>query len=291
MGDVIGKNKIWSNMYDTDEVKREIKDIKNRLKIKAFWMIILPPIIAIIYGFIMQKLEIDEMKWWSGLVLALPLEIIFIFYIIKKAFVVNTKPFEATVIKKRKYIKSKRSFLTTFFFGARSDGTTVYETGNHYDVYEIKVKKTSGGKKKLKYRDDRTLYDYVKENDVIRYYPLFDTLEKFDKSKCNKTYCIVCGNESPIANVKCNTCGIRLYDAVSETATNEAIKQEIIEDVWDGKKVTMAKLMTSNYENADEVTEAYYNNGWDKDDTSWQCDCGFWNDMGKCINCGNKKQK
>ena len=47
-------------MYDTDEVKREIKDIKNRLKIKAFWMIILPPIIAIIYGFIMQKLEIDE---------------------------------------------------------------------------------------------------------------------------------------------------------------------------------------------------------------------------------------
>lgn len=289
MSNIIGKNKIWSNMYDTDEVRKEIKDIKRKLKRKAFWMIISPPIIGIVYGFIMQELEIDEMKWWSGLLLAAPLEIIFIYYIIKKAFVVNKKPIEGTVIKKRKYIKSKRSFLTTFFFGARSDGSNEFDTGNYYNVYEIKIRKTNGGKKKLKYRDDKILFDYVKENDLIRYYPLFDTLEKYDKSKSNKTYCIVCGSENPIINSRCNTCGIRMYDVVSETTINESKKQEIKDGVWSGEKVTMAKLMTTNFENADEVTDAYYSNDWDKDDTSWQCDCGFWNETSKCINCNNTK--
>lgn len=289
MSRMVGKNKIWSDMYDTSEVQKEIADIKKRLRIKAFWMLILTPLIGTIYGFIMQMAEVDEMKWWGGLLLSMPLEIIFIFYIIRKAFTVNKKPFEGTVSKKKKYVKDKRSFFTTFFFGARSGGEDMYDTGNHYDVYEIQVKRTTGGKSKIKYRDDETFYNYVKEGDLVRYYPLFDTLEKYDKTNAKKTYCIVCGEENPIANIRCPNCGHRLYSMVEKTGKNEIVKQEITEETWNGEKLTMARLMTSNFENNDEAGEAYYSNGWDKDDPSWQCDCGFWNEENYCGNCGKSK--
>lgn len=52
--------------------------------------------------------------------------------------------------------------------------------------------------------------------------------------------------------------------------------------------VTMAFLMekTNGY---DDELEEYYHNGWDKNDPSWQCKCGKWNEYNFCESCGRSK--
>ena len=59
---------------------------------------------------------------------------------------------------------------------------------------------------------------------------------------------------------------------------------------WDGDKpVTMAYLMehTDGY---DDNLEKYYQNGWDKNDPSWQCTCGKWNTENFCEKCGKPRK-
>lgn len=53
--------------------------------------------------------------------------------------------------------------------------------------------------------------------------------------------------------------------------------------------VTMAWLMenTSDY---DDRLEEYYQNGWDKNDSSWQCRCGKWNTNNFCKQCGYARE-
>ena len=57
-----------------------------------------------------------------------------------------------------------------------------------------------------------------------------------------------------------------------------------------GGKVTMSWLMNNNSEYDDSIEE-YYQNGWDKDDPSWQCSCGKWNDKEYCSSCGLPRVK
>lgn len=54
------------------------------------------------------------------------------------------------------------------------------------------------------------------------------------------------------------------------------------------RPVTMAWLMehTQDY---DDRLEEYYQQGWDKNDPSWQCSCGKWNTDPYCKACGKPK--
>ncbi len=54
------------------------------------------------------------------------------------------------------------------------------------------------------------------------------------------------------------------------------------------RRITMAKLMENGHTEYDELTQEYYEQGWNKDDPSWKCDCGHWNDSLFCHSCGRK---
>jgi hypothetical protein len=72
-----------------------------------------------------------------------------------------------------------------------------------------------------------------------------------------------------------------------ETPAEESLLERGLRECG-GERLTLAWLM-ENTEDYDECVEEYYQNGWDKDDPSWQCECGHWSDGDFCIHCGQAK--
>lgn len=72
-----------------------------------------------------------------------------------------------------------------------------------------------------------------------------------------------------------------------ETPAEETLLERGLRECG-GERVTLAWLM-ENTEEYDDSVEAYYQNGWDKDDPSWQCTCGHWSDGAFCPHCGEAK--
>ncbi len=77
--------------------------------------------------------------------------------------------------------------------------------------YTIVFKGISGGKKKLRFKNDSSAYDYYNIGDKVRYYPVFGTYEKRDKSHDSIIFCNVCSCENPIENRKCKRCKSPLF--------------------------------------------------------------------------------
>ena len=67
-------------------------------------------------------------------------------------------------------------------------------------------------------------------------------------------------------------------------------KRGSVPDEQPEQRVTMAWLMehTDGY---DDTLEEYYQNGWDKGDPSWECECGKWNTENFCEACGRQRKK
>ncbi|HBL83454.1 MAG: hypothetical protein A2Y17_04160 [Clostridiales bacterium GWF2_38_85] len=72
------------------------------------------------------------------------------------------------------------------------------------------------------------------------------------------------------------------------TKTVKAPSNENCEQAKD-ERVTMAWLM-KNTTDYDDSVEEYYQNGWDINDPSWQCECGEWNEKEFCTKCGEHKK-
>lgn len=109
-----------------------------------------------------------------------------------------------------------RSLDKPIWEGAVADKTAV----EHFDKktpnkartdYTIVFKGISGGKKKLRFKNDSKAYDYYNIGDKVRYYPVFGTYEKRDKSHDSIIFCNVCSCENPIDSRKCKRCKSPLF--------------------------------------------------------------------------------
>ncbi len=67
-------------------------------------------------------------------------------------------------------------------------------------------------------------------------------------------------------------------------------KRDSVPDEQPEQRVTMAWLM-EHIDGYDDTLEEYYQNGWDKDDPSWECECGKWNTENFCESCGRARSR
>ena len=70
------------------------------------------------------------------------------------------------------------------------------------------------------------------------------------------------------------------------TAPNAQVQEA---DFDSDTPVTMAWLMEHTDGYSDKL-EKYYQNGWDKNDPSWKCECGKWNTENFCEACGRQRK-
>lgn len=81
-----------------------------------------------------------------------------------------------------------------------------------YTEYTTVINTDTGKKKTIVEKDSgRDMYDYLAVGDRVRYYPIFGTYEKYDKSKDRIIYCNVCRMLNPIANDRCKRCNNLLF--------------------------------------------------------------------------------
>ena len=75
------------------------------------------------------------------------------------------------------------------------------------------VIKTEAGKiKRIVERDiRREMYDYLAVGDRVRYYPAFDSFEKYDKSQDSIIYCNVFRMMNSIERERCKRCNNLLF--------------------------------------------------------------------------------
>lgn len=101
------------------------------------------------------------------------------------------------------------------------EGTVADKTAvEHYDkknsekadtVYTVVFHGIGGGRKKLRIKNNSEFYDYYKIGDKVRYYPVFGTFEKRDKSQDSIIFCNVCSAQNPISSRKCSRCKSPLF--------------------------------------------------------------------------------
>jgi hypothetical protein len=75
----------------------------------------------------------------------------------------------------------------------------------------VVIKGVDGKKKYSVERDLNPMYGYLSIGDRVRFHPMFDSYEKFDKSKDKIIYCNICHMMNPIANERCERCSNLLF--------------------------------------------------------------------------------
>ena len=82
----------------------------------------------------------------------------------------------------------------------------------HYPEFTVVIKTEAGKTKRIVERDSRReMYDYLAVGDRVRYYPVFDSFEKYDKSRDRIIYCNVCRMINSIASERCKRCNNLLF--------------------------------------------------------------------------------
>jgi hypothetical protein len=82
---------------------------------------------------------------------------------------------------------------------------------HHKTVYTILLTEDSGKTHKLKYTDNRSVYDYFHVGERVRCHEAFGTYEKYDKSRDSLIYCNVCGKQNDISADQCRSCHLPLF--------------------------------------------------------------------------------
>jgi hypothetical protein len=82
----------------------------------------------------------------------------------------------------------------------------------YYTEFTVVIKTETGKTKRIVERDSRReMYDYLAVGDRVRYYPAFDSYEKYDKSNDSIIYCNVCRMRNPIESDRCTRCKNLLF--------------------------------------------------------------------------------
>ena len=86
------------------------------------------------------------------------------------------------------------------------------DTVDTYTEYTTVIKTDAGKKKRIIEKDSgRHMYDYLSVGDRVRYYPAFETYEKYDKSRDKIIYCNVCSMMNKIEDDRCKRCNNLLF--------------------------------------------------------------------------------
>ncbi len=165
--------------------------------IGCMWILVFVPLIGFpIAGLLMEDFPLGEAVV-IGVGVALVMLIVNLFGLRRAK-----KPiWEGIVINK--FSKERRHHHRT---GDESDSYTTYTE------YTTVIRTNMGKEKKIIERDSqRHMYDYLAVEDRVRYHPIFDTYEKYDKSKDRIIYCNVCRMMNPIGNDRCKRCNNLLF--------------------------------------------------------------------------------
>ncbi|NLC48574.1 MAG: hypothetical protein GX758_04365 [Tenericutes bacterium] len=157
--------------------------------------IIIFTIIAVVLvnsGFYIASMKSSEISFPEAIFISTLLSIMFIIICLFSIFSRNkNKTFDGEVVSKN--IKKK---VDTSDENSYSD----------YLLYIVKIKGDNGKVKKLKYRDNNSMYNYFEVGDKVRYHGLLKTFEKYDKSKDEIIFCNACLTKHSINDEVCSHC-------------------------------------------------------------------------------------
>ena len=183
----------FSEMYRDPSIIAAAKKNK-KASIGCMWVLVFVPLI----GFFIAGLLIDEFDMNEALIIGgvISFAMLLINLI---GFARSKKPmWEGQVVDKS--VKKKQK---------RSNSDNEYET---YTAYTTIIRTSTGKNKKITEIDSqRDMFDYLQVGDRVRYQPVFDTFEKYDKSKDKIIYCNVCKMMNAINNIKCKRCDNFLF--------------------------------------------------------------------------------
>lgn len=162
----------------------------------GLWSIIFSAILALIaiigfpiYGQYSGELEFPKSLYY-GMGIGGMFILIALFQLAKRGL---DKTWDGTVADKKSYRRRVND---------NNDSNAV-----HYQtVYEIKVKKDSGGTKKHKTVNLPGLYDYYNVGDRLRHHKGFQYYEKYDKSHDTQILCAACLSFNSIQDDVCKRC-------------------------------------------------------------------------------------
>ena len=99
-----------------------------------------------------------------------------------------------------KFQKERRKYI-------KSDGCFRFHT-----KFSVVIKTKDGTVKCIDEKDNnREMYDYLSVGDRVRYYPIFNSFEKYDKSNDNIIYCNICRMKNSIKQDHCTHCKNLLF--------------------------------------------------------------------------------
>lgn len=153
-----------------------------------------------LFGWMNGENDLEAVLLLTGLSL-IPAAVLLLAALIKKAASRREKPmWEGTVIDKTK--KQERDYHAE----KHREQDTYY-----YTRYILHVRRDDGKKETFCAIDDPAFYGYYQIGDRIRYHPVLEYYEKYDKSHDNMIYCACCRQRNPIGNDTCENCGMPLF--------------------------------------------------------------------------------
>ncbi len=183
----------WSPNSNHPEILAVAQKNKKSAMGCAWILMLLFPI-----GFLLAGLFVDEMPLNEAMIIGVGLGVVMLVINLVRIKGMKRPVWEGVVTDK--FQKERRRHN-------RGDDSFAY-----YTEFTVAIKTTAGKAKRIIERDSqRHMYDYLAVGDRVRYYPAFESYEKYDKSQDRIIYCNVCRMMNPIANDRCKRCNNLLF--------------------------------------------------------------------------------
>ena len=183
----------WSLHSSAPEILEAAKKNRKSAMGCAWALLIVFPL-----GFLLAGLFMDEMPLNEALVIGAILGI--------TMFVIN-------LIRIKDLNKPMwEGVVTAKFHKERREHKRGDDSFRYYTEFTVVIKTEAGKTKRIVERDSRReMYDYLAVGDRVRYYPAFDSFEKYDKSNDIVIYCNVCRMRNSMESERCKRCNKLLF--------------------------------------------------------------------------------
>jgi hypothetical protein len=183
----------WSVHSNDPEILEAARKNRKSAMGCAWVLLILFPL-----GFLLAGLLVDEMPLNEAIIIGVTLGVVMFAVNLVRIKGLNRPIWEGVVTGK--FQKERREHK-------RGDDSFRY-----YTEFTVVIKTEAGKTKRIVERDSRReMYDYLAVDDRVRYYPAFDSFEKYDKSNDSIIYCNVCRMMNSIESERCKRCSNLLF--------------------------------------------------------------------------------
>lgn len=174
----------YSRLVDSDEVRRALKKNARISNLVSIVFVFLPFLGFLIYGAVSDKMDFGKAAVY-GLIVSAIFAVISLFVALKRKL---TKPFEGTVVDKKKSFRM-----------ARNNGAAPRTK------YTVRIDCEDG--KRRKKEVSIPVYEYLEVGDRVRYLPRFpQPFEKYDKRADGEVLCMFCSRRNPLSETTCSFC-------------------------------------------------------------------------------------